>query len=49
MMNVSDQNGLEAWRPLVRAEEPVSGGNRIAAVQSILQFKFSPASDKLED
>ena len=42
MMNVGDQNGLEAWRLVVRSEQPVSGSNRIAAMQSILQFKFSP-------
>ena len=42
MMNVGEQNGLEAWRLLVRAEHPVSGANRIAAMQSILQYKFSP-------
>ena len=30
MMNVGDQNGLEAWRLLVRAEQPVSGATRHA-------------------
>ena len=49
MMNVGGQNGLEAWRPLVRSEQLVSGANRIAAMQSILQFKFSPNFDKLEE
>ena len=49
MMNVGDQNGLEAWRLLVRSEQPVSGANRIAATQSILQFKFSPGFDELEE
>ena len=48
MMNVGDQNGLEAWRLLVRAEQSVSGANRIAAMQSILQYKFSPGIDKEE-
>ena len=48
-MNVGDQNGLEAWRLLVRSEQPVSGANRIAAMQCILQFKFSPGFDKLEE
>ena len=33
MMIVGDQNGLEVWRLLVRSEQPVSGANRIAAVQ----------------
>ena len=47
LMNVGDQNGLEAWRLLVRSEQPVSGANRIAAMQSTLQFKFSPGFDKL--
>ena len=32
MMNVGDQNGLEAWRLLLRSEQPVSGANRIAAM-----------------
>ena len=49
MMNAGDQNGLEAWRLLVRSEQPVSGANRIASMQSILQFKFSPGFDKLEE
>ena len=49
MMNVGDQNGLEALRLLVRAEQPVFGANRIAAMQSILQYKFSPGSHKLEE
>ena len=49
MMNVGDQNGLEAWRLLIRSEQPVSGANRIAAMQSILQFKFSPGFDKREE
>ena len=49
MMNVGDQNGLEAWRLLVRSEQAVSGANRIAAMQSILEFKFSPGFDKLEE
>ena len=48
-MNVGDQNGLESWRLLVRSEQPVSGANRIAAMHSILQFKFSPGFDKLEE
>ena len=48
MMNVGEQNGLEAWRLLVRSE-PVTGANRIAAMQSILQYKFSPGFDKLEE
>ena len=49
MMKVGEQNGLEAWRLLVRAEQPVSGANRIAAMQSILQCKFSPGFDKLKE
>ena len=49
MMNVVDQNGFEAWRLLVRSERPVSGANRIAAKQSVLQLKFSPGFDKLEE
>ena len=40
MMNVGDQNELEAWKLLVRAEQPVSGANMIAAMQSILQYKL---------
>ena len=39
-------SGLEAWRLLVRSEQPGSGANRIAAMQSI---KFSPGFDKLEE
>ena len=46
---VGDQNGLEAWRLLVRSEQPVSEANRIAAMQSILQYNFSPGFDKLEE
>ena len=34
---------------LVRSEQPVSGPNRIASLQSILQYKFSPGFDKLEE
>ena len=44
MMNIG-QNGLEAWRLLVR----VTGANRIAAMQAILQYKFSPGFDRLEE
>ena len=49
MVNVGEQNGLEAWRLLVCSEQPVSGANRIAAMQSILQLKFSPSLGKLEE
>ena len=49
MMNVCDQKGLEAWRLLVRSEQPVSGENRMAAMRSFLQYKFSPGFDKLEE
>ena len=41
MMNVGEQNGLEARRLLVRAEQPVT--------ESILQNKFSSGFDKLEE
>ena len=33
----------------MRAEQPVSGANRTAAMQSILQYKFSPGFDNLEE
>ena len=33
----------------MRSEHTVSGANRIAAMQSILQFRFSPGFDKLEE
>ena len=49
MMNVGEQNGLEAWRLLVRSEQPVFGVNKIADMQSIMQFMFSPGIDKLEE
>ena len=49
MMNVGEQNGLEAWRLLVRSEQPVTGANRTAAMQAILQYRFSPGFDKLEE
>ena len=49
MMNVGEQNGSEAWRLLVRSEQPVTGANRTAAMQAILQYKFSPCLDKLEE
>ena len=49
MMNVGDQNGLEAWRLMVRSEQPVPGASRIAAMLSIRQFKFSPGFDKVEE
>ena len=49
MMNIREQNGLEAWRLLVRSELPVTGANRIAAMQAILQYKFSPGFDRLEE
>ena len=49
MMNTGEQNGLEAWRLLVRSEQPVTGANRIAAMQAILQYKFSPGFDRLEE
>ena len=42
MMNVGEQNGLVAWSLLVLSEQPVTGANRIAATQAILQCKFSP-------
>ena len=35
--------------PGLRSEQPVSGANKIAAMQSILQYKFSPGFDKLEE
>ena len=35
VMNVGEQNGLESWRLLVRADQPVTGANRIAPMQSI--------------
>ena len=49
MMNIGEQNGLEAWRLLVRSEQPVTGASRIAAMQAILQYKFSPGFDRLEE
>ena len=49
MMNVGDQNGLEAWGQTVRAEQPVSGANKIAAIQPILHYTFSPGFGKLEE
>ena len=49
MMNICEQNGLEAWRLLVRSEQPVTGANRIAAMQAILQYKFSPGFHRLEE
>ena len=49
MMNIGEQNGLEAWRLLVRSEQSVTGANRIAAMQAILQYKFSPGFDTLEE
>ena len=39
MMNVCDQNGLEALRLLVRSEQPVPGAKKIADMQCILQYK----------
>ena len=48
MMNVGEQNGLEAWRLLVRSEHAVTGANRSAATQSILQYEFSPGFDMLK-
>ena len=39
MMNVGRQNGLEAWRLLVRSEHPMTGANMIAVKQAILQFQ----------
>ena len=49
MMNIGEQNGLEAMRLLVRSEQPVTGANRIAAMQAILQYKFSLGFDMLEE
>ena len=37
----SGHNGLEAWRQLVRQEEPVSGASQVAALALILNTKFS--------
>ena len=34
---------------LVRSEQPVTGANKIAVTQAILQFKFSLGFDKLEE
>ena len=33
----------------MRSEQPVTGANRIADMQAILQYKFSPGFDKLEE
>ena len=49
MMNTGEQNGLEAWSLPVRSEQPVTGANRTAALQAILQNKFSPGFDWLEE
>ena len=40
---------MEAWRLLVRSEQPVTGANRIAAMQAILQYMYSPGFDRLEE
>jgi hypothetical protein len=37
----SGHNGLEAWRLLVRQEEPVSGASQVAALSLILATRFS--------
>ena len=37
----SGSNGLEAWRSLVRQEEPASGGSQVAEPSIIVSTRFS--------
>jgi len=39
-MNVESANGLEAWRLLVRREEPQEGSTQVATLMSILRTTF---------
>eukprot|EP00974_Lingulodinium_polyedra_P076820 7435925-Lingulodinium_polyedra.AAC.1 len=41
IMTVEANNGYEAWRLLVRREEPTSGSAQVAQLTALLQARFS--------
>ena len=41
IMNISDMNGFEMWRQLVKAEEPSVGAAQVTQLTSILSTKFT--------
>ena len=48
-MNVESSNGLEAWRLLVRREEPQEGSTQVATLMSILRTTFQGGTSGLVD
>ena len=40
-MNVEESNGLEAWRMLVKREEPTEGSTQVAQLMCILKTTFT--------
>ena len=45
----AQQNGMEAWRVLVRQEEPASGASQVSALTALLGTKFSGKVETLQE
>ena len=48
-MNTETSNGLEAWRVLVRREEPTEGSTQVAMLMTILRTSFAVGIAALTD
>ena len=48
-MNVENNNGIEAWRQLVRREEPTEGAAQVSQLTRILGTTFLGGIDKWEE
>ena len=49
LMNVEYYNGYEAWRQLVRREEPTAGSAQVNQLTGILRMKFTGKMEHFED
>jgi hypothetical protein len=49
LMNVEAYNGFEAWRRLVKKEEPALGSAQISQLTAIMRYSFSVKMESWED
>ena len=49
LMNTESLNGFEAWRQLVKREEPSEGSAQVAQLTAILKFAFTGRLDKFDE
>ena len=49
LMNVEEYNGYEAWRQLVKREEPTAGSAQVSQLTALLKTKFTGKMEYYED